>query len=400
MARGLPHPFKALAWLCWACAAQAFAHGPANPHKPAVWIGFDDGFGLRHSSSAMATEWGIRAALEEINQAGGVLNGRPLKLITTDNKGVSARGKDNFVQLAVQQDLVAILSGRMNPITLEMLPEAHRLKVPLISVWGSADLITDHEYKPSYSFRVSIKDEWGVEAMMRRLSSSHGVRQACAILPKASGGHSVEKVILEKKGAHTPQFPVLRWYNLGEASFKEHYQACLDARTQGLLFVGHGQEAALLIQEIAAQPLSKRLPVVAHMGATGSTLHDMVKDDLAKVRIDFVQTFSFVHNRRPRAIYLANWVMKNQGFNSPHQIPSPVGVAHAYDTVHLLAKAIDMAKTTSPSKIRDALETLPAFDGAVRHYAKAFTPQRHDALDKSQILFVRMTPPGHLIPHD
>lgn len=400
MARGLPFPPKALAWICWACAAQAFAHGPANPHKPAVWIGFDDGFGLRHSSSAMATEWGIRAALEEINQAGGVLNGRPLKLITTDNKGVSARGKDNFVQLAAQQDLVAILSGRMNPITLEMLTEAHRLKVPLISVWGSADLITDHEYKPSYSFRVSIKDEWGVEAMMRRLSSSHGVRQACAILPKASGGHSVEKVILEKKGAHTPQFPVLRWYNLGEASFKEHYQACLDARTQGLLFVGHGQEAALLIQEIAGQPLSKRLPVVAHMGATGSTLHDMVKDDLAKVRIDFVQTFSFVHNRRPRAIYLANWVMKNQGFNSPHQIPSPVGVAHAYDTVHLLAKAIDMAKTTSPSKIRDALETLPAFDGAVRHYAKAFTPQRHDALDKSQILFVRMTPPGHLIPHD
>lgn len=400
MARGLPFPPKALAWICWACAAQAFAHGPANPHKPAVWIGFDDGFGLRHNSSAIATEWGIRAALEEINQAGGVLNRRPLKLITTDNKGVSARGKDNFVQLAAQQDLVAILSGRMNPITLEMLTEAHRLKVPLISVWGSADLITDHEYKPSYSFRVSIKDEWGVEAMMRRLSSSHGVRQACAILPKASGGHSVEKVILEKKGAHTPQFPVLRWYNLGEASFKEHYQACLDARTQGLLFVGHGQEAALLIQEIAGQPPSKRLPVVAHMGATGSTLHDMVKDDLAKVRIDFVQTFSFVHNRRPRAIYLANWVMKNQGFNSPHQIPSPVGVAHAYDTVHLLAKAIDMAKTTSPSKIRDALETLPAFDGAVRHYAKAFTPQRHDALDKSQILFVRMTPPGHLIPHD
>jgi branched-chain amino acid transport system substrate-binding protein len=136
------------------------------------------------------------------------------------------------------------------------------------------------------------------------------------------------------------------------------------------------------------------------MGATGSNLHEMVKDDLAKVRIDFIQTFSFVHNRRPRAIYLANWVMKNQGFNSPHQIPSPVGVAHAYDTVHLLAKAIDMAKTTSPSKIRDALESLPAFDGAVRHYAKAFTPQRHDALDKSQILFVKMTPSGQLVPQD
>jgi len=397
---GLAHTVQTLAVLLCACTVQAFAQSPANPNNPPVWIGFDDAYSLKTNTSPMAIEWGIKAALEEINNNGGVLNGRPLKLMTTDNKGISAMGKDNFVRLATAQDLVAVLTGKFSPISVEMLPEAHRLKVPLISVWGSADPITDHDHKPSYSFRVSLKDEWGVEAMMNRLSSKYRVRQACAILPNTAWGRSAERVIQEKSGDQNARFPVVRWYNWGDTSLQEHYKACLDSRTQGLLFVGNEKEGAMLVKEIAAQEPPMRLPVVAHWGAVGGTLHELVTQELPKVRIDFIQTFTFINNKRPRAIYLADWILKNHGLKSPHDIPSPVGAAHAYDTVHLLAKAIESAKTTSPAKIRDALEKLPAFHGAVRHYAKPFTHQRHDALDKSQVLFVKLTPSGQLIPQD
>jgi branched-chain amino acid transport system substrate-binding protein len=383
-----------------ACTPAAFAQTPAHSQNAPVWIGFDDAYGLKTNTSAIATEWGIKAALEEINNKGGVLNGRPLKLITTDNKGISARGKDNFVQLASTKDLVAVLTGKFSPISVEILPDAHRLKVPMISVWGSADPITDHDHKPSFSFRVSLKDDWGVEAMMNRLSSKYKVRQACAILPNTAWGRSAEKVIQAKSRANTAQFPVVRWYNWGDPSLKEHYKACLDSRTQGLLFVGNEKEGALLVKEMASQAPSLRMPVVAHWGAVGGTLHELVGDELSNVSIDFIQTFTFINNKRPRAMYLADWILKNQGLKSTHDIPSPVGAAHAYDTVHLLAKAIDTAKTTSPEKIRDALEKLPAFQGAVKHYTRPFTHQRHDALDKSQVLFVKLTPSGQLIPQD
>ena len=387
------------AFVC-ACAAQAWAQTPAQPQKPPVWIGFDDAYGLKTNTSAIATEWGIQAALEEINAKGGVLNGRPLKLMTTDNKGISARGTDNFVQLAGTPDLVAVLTGKFSPISVEILPEAHRLKVPMISVWGSADPITDHDYKPSYSFRVSLKDDWGVEAMMNRLTTKYSVRQGCAILPNTAWGRSAENVIRQKSGAKTIQFPMVRWYNWGDASLKEQYKACLDARTQGLLFVGNEKEGAILVKEIAQQAQPMRMPVVAHWGAVGGTLHELVSEELPMVRIDFIQTFTFINNQRPRAVYLADWILKNNALQSRHDIPSPVGAAHAYDTVHLLAKAIDTAKTTAPEKIRDALEKLPAFQGAVRYYTKPFTPNRHDALDKSQVLFVKLTALGHLIPQD
>jgi branched-chain amino acid transport system substrate-binding protein len=210
-----------ITFIAFAWTQQAFAQIPANPQKPPVWIGFDDAYGLKTNTSATAIEWGINAALEEINARGGVLNGRPLKLITTDNNGISARGKDNFVQMAETQDLIAVLTGKYSPISVEMLPDAHRLNVPLISVWGSADPITDHDYKPSYSFRVSLKDDWGVEAMMKRLSAKYKVRQACAILPNTSWGRSAEKVIQKESGRSNAQFSVVRWYNWGDSSLKE-----------------------------------------------------------------------------------------------------------------------------------------------------------------------------------
>ena len=338
--------------------------------------------------------------MEEINAKGGVLKGRPLKLITTDNRGISARGKDNFVQLANTQDLVAVLTGKYSPISVEMLPDAHRLKVPLISVWASADPITDHGYKPSYSFRVSLKDNWGVEAMMKRLSSRYKVRQACAIFPNTSWGRSAEKVVQAKSASNAIQFPVVRWYNWGDESLSEHYQACLNSRTQGLLFVGNEKEGAILIKEIAAQPPSKRMPVVSHWGAVGGTLHQLAKEEISMVQIDFIQTFTFINNKRPRAVYLADWILKNNRLKSALDIPSPVGAANAYDTIHLIAKAVDVANTTSPKKIRNALEKLPAFHGAIRHYSKPFTNQRHDALDKSQVLFVKLMPSGQLIPQN
>ena len=398
----LKHSKRALslALIASTCSWNTHAKTPANLLNPPVWIGFDDAYGQKTNTSAMAIEWGIQAAMEEINAKGGVLNGRPLKLITTDNKRVSAKGKDNFSQLAGTKDLVAVLTGRFSPISVEILPEAHRLNVPMISVWGSADPITDHAYKPSYSFRVSLKDDGGVEAMMSRLSSKYTVRQACAILPNTAWGRSAANVIQTKSSQNSIRFPMIRWYNWGDTSFKDHYQACMDSRTQGLLFVGNEKEGAMLIKEIAAQPRTLRLPVVSHWGAVGGTLHELAKDELSMVQVDFIQTFTFINNKRPRAVYLANWIQKKNGLKSTGEIPSPVGAAHAYDTVHLIASAIQIAQTTAPPKIRDALERLPPFNGAVRHYAQAFTERRHDALGKSQVLFVKLAPSGQLTPQD
>ena len=391
-----------LALLLFACAALlANAQtrvAPATPKAMPVRIGFDGAYGQKTNTAPVAIELGARAAIDDINRAGGVLGGRSLQLVTTDNKGVSARGRDNFIELAGMTDMVAVLGGKYSPISVEVLPEVHRLKVPLISVWGSADGITDNDYRPSYAFRVSLKDEWGVAAMVRRIGLKYKAERACALLPNTAWGRSAEKVIQNVSARYQVGFPLIRWYNWGDQSFVEAYQACTQLNAQGLLFVGNEKEAAVLIKDLMHIPAAERLPVVAHWGTVGGVLHELTGDALEQVTFDVIQTFTFIHNQRPAAQRLAQWIQQHSPYKTEEAIPSPVGAAHAYDTVHLLALAVNQAKSTDPRKVRDALERLPPYSGAVRDYRPAFTSKRHDALGEQQLLFVRLTPQGVLVP--
>lgn len=363
-----------------------------------VLIGFDGAYGQKTDTAHIAIELGARAAMDEINHAGGVIGGHPLQLVVTDNKGISARGKDNFIELASMKGMVAVLEGKYSPISVEVLPEAHRLKVPMVSVWGSADTVTGHAYHPSYSFRVSLKDEWGVEAMIKRLAVKYKATKACILLPNTVWGRSVENVIKSKAGKWQVNFPLVRWYNWGEQSFADTYRACTDAMGQAVLFVGNEREAAVLLKDMSHLPKRQRLPVVSHMGVTGGVLHELVGDALDQVTLDVIQTFTFIHNERPQARRLALWIHQHSKYKTAESIPSPVGAAHAYDAVHLLALAVNRAGSTDSSKVRDALEHLPEYAGAVRDYRQAFTPARHEALGPEQLLFARLTSAGVLQP--
>ena len=79
-------------------------------------------------------------------------------------------------------------------------------------------------------------------------------------------------------------------------------------------------------------------------------------------------------------------------------IESPVGVAHAYDMTHILAKAIRLAGSTDRAAIRDALEKVSAHDGLVKRYAPPFTPSRHEALGTTELMMARYREDGVIVP--
>jgi branched-chain amino acid transport system substrate-binding protein len=77
------------------------------------------------------------------------------------------------------------------------------------------------------------------------------------------------------------------------------------------------------------------------------------------------------------------------GVESAERVKSPVGVAHAYDLTHLLAKAITRAGSADRGKVRVAMEQLGPYDGLVQRYAKPFSADRHDALSPANIFMAR-----------
>ena len=94
-----------------------------------MWIGFDDAYGLKTNTSAMATEWGIKAALEEINANGGVL-GRPLRLSSLDTASRPEKAVRNVDKLA-DEGAVMLFGGASSAVAIAAGKRAKERKLKI-----------------------------------------------------------------------------------------------------------------------------------------------------------------------------------------------------------------------------------------------------------------------------
>jgi branched-chain amino acid transport system substrate-binding protein len=221
----------------------------AGPIKIAV----DAEFGIPFSTSAQAVRNGAQVAVNEINAAGGLL-GRKLELIERDNRAVPARSLNNLRELAADPDVVAVLCARYSPVVVELLPEIHRLKMVVLDPWAAANSITDNDYSPNYVFRLSLKDSWALQVMMRHARKS-GARKVGLLLPSTEWGRSSLKSAELTASKDTHQEIVdTQWYNWGDPSMIERYQALRKAGAESVIFVANDREAVILVKEMAKLP--------------------------------------------------------------------------------------------------------------------------------------------------
>ena len=88
------------------------------------------------------------------------------------------------------------------------------------------------------------------------------------------------------------------------------------------------------------------------------------------------------------------------GIEKIEDVESPVGFGHAYDIVHILARAINLAGTTDRTQVRDALERVPHYKGLVRTYEKPFGPGDYDALELADVFMAKFDENGVIRPLD
>ncbi len=370
----------------------------AEQGKPNVLIGLDAEFGHKTSTSAQAVQQGMEIAIDEINRSGGVLGGRKLELVVTDNRSIPAVGVDNLRELATKPDLVGVFGGKMSPVIMEWIPVAHELGIPIFAAWSSADPITDSGLRPNYAFRLSLKDAWAAPVMLRFAKEERNAERVALILPNTSWGRSNQAAIKKAAPQHGVSIVGERWYNWGDKSLLEIYQELQQTGAQAILFIGNEAEGAVFLKNVASLPKNERLPIISHWGVTGGKLFEMAGRELAEVDFSVIQTYSFIGAKSPIAQRVLGALKARHGIDRPDQIKSPVGVAHAYDLTHLLARAIDQAGSTQRSKIRHALENLRPYDGLIRRYSKPFTADRHDALSAEQAFMARYDQNGTLVP--
>ena len=199
--------FKHVLRISFVLLAMLSGRVMASPGAPVV-IGLDGAYGLANSTSAQSIEKGVRIAIEEINAAGGVLNGRKLKLVTRDNRSMPARGIQNINAFSTMSDLVAVVSGRFTPVVMGTLESLLRNELINLAAWSAGDPVVHHGHSPNYVFRLLLRDSLAMPKMIS-FAAGRGARRIGFLLTNTAWGRSNEAAA--KRYLKGNQFAAIGW---------------------------------------------------------------------------------------------------------------------------------------------------------------------------------------------
>jgi branched-chain amino acid transport system substrate-binding protein len=376
------------------CLGSAFTAIGAQDRLP-VLIGLDAEFGRVTSTADDAIRQGILIALDEINASGGVLGGRKLSLVETDNRSIPARGTENTKMLGENPNFVAMFCGRFSTVVIETIETVHKYGIPLLNPWAASDKIVDNGKSPNYVFRLSLKDSWAIPVMLA-YGKQRGFMKIGVLVPNVSWGRSNYELITKMIPAQGMHLADTQWFNYGDKTFIDKYFALRKSGAEAVLVVTAETEGATLIKEIASLPEKERLPLISHWSIAGSDFPALTGPALHKVDLAIVQTYSFVGANNKKTADFLNAAKRLFGKNSVAELISPVGYAHAYDLTHILAMAINKAGSADRKAVRNALEELGPYNGLIKTYRQPFTPTRHEALSPEDVFMTRYASDGTL----
>jgi len=369
----------------------------AAQDKPALLIGLHADMSSGSAVAGEAIRRGALIAISEINTQGGVLGGRKLELRVKDHHGVPARAAEQLPELADTPNLIAILGGLHGSAIIPNLPVIHERKVLMLVPWAATTELIEHGLKPNYVFRVSANDALVSEFLVTQ-ALKNGRSRLGLLLERSSWGRSSEKALVEALARRKLTPAGVQWFNWADEDMQTQLDELERAGAQAVALVANAPEASNVVKSMAQRPQNKRLPLFAHWGLAGGDFVKRAGPSLAQVELRVFQTFSFVGASDARTQAFLGTYHRMFGTRRAEEIPAPTGVAHAYDAVWLLAKALQKAGTADRAKVRDALEQLGPHKGLLRTYRPAFTATDHEALELSDYKLATFSSEGVLIP--
>jgi len=336
---------------------------------------------------------GMEMAVEEINAKGGVL-GRPLRIVARDHRQTPLRGVENIETFAQLPGMLAVMGGMHSDVIHNELETIHRLQIPFLLPWSAGTGAIYHDYRPSYTFRLSIDDTW-VAPFLLKHAFQKGHRIA-ALLEQSAWGRSNHEALQPLIAKLPPGAVTLEWLNKGETDFGARLADLKNRGIDVLLLVSTAPESKALVEAMAK--LDKPMPIYAHWGLTGGDFWQKSREALKKVDLRFVQSIILENNRsNPRLQAFAERYRARYRLTPIDPIPAPIGTVHAYELVNLLAKTIQQVGNTDHATIRTTLEKLKFYSGIARDYKPPFTAERHDALGPDILRLARYDQWGRIV---
>ncbi len=372
--------------------ALSMAAVPAQAADP-IKIGLSGPFTGGSASMGVSMRDGVKLAVSEINKAGGVL-GRPIALVERDEEAKNEVGVQVAQELINKEQVVATLGFINTGVALASQRFYEEAEIPVINNVATGSLITQQfkapEYKSNYVFRTAANDLIQSEMIADEAVTRQGFKKI-AILADSTNYGQLGRTDLEHALAKSDVKPVAEEkFNIGDTDMTSQLLRAKQAGADAVLTYAIGPELAQIANGMAK--LGWKVPMIGSWTLAMSTFIDNagVNGDGAMMP----QTFIQLPNTPKRKAFIDAY----QAAYKTDRIPSPVSAAQGYDSVYLLAAAINQAKSTDGPKIRAALENLQTkVEGVVTVYDHPYTATDHEAISANIPVF-GLVKDGRVVP--
>jgi branched-chain amino acid transport system substrate-binding protein len=351
----------ALFGCCWGIIIALLAISPAlGQDKKPLAIGAVQpltGWAALGGKNVVA---GMKIALEKVNASGGVL-GRPFELIIEDGKADPVESVNAIEKLIRRDKVPAIIGCWASSATLAAMPIMERSKIPMLVETATAPMITDK--KNRWVFRFTSNNDIDGLLMEPYLVPKLGFKKAAYLAVNNDWGRSMVKAVTEIMKKTGGEVVMTEYCGGAEANFTPMLTRIKNAGADTLFITNTLNGIALILKQYHELGMKMNLFITS-----GMSVEELV--NLAgKEAVEGAYFFErFVATSPP-----PGKEKESQEMIAAYKKIFPDGFAYAdvaqgYDSVKIMAQAIQRAGTPDPLRIRDALEKTdyPGVSGRVK----------------------------------
>jgi branched-chain amino acid transport system substrate-binding protein len=328
---------------------------------------------------------GLQIAIDELNAAGGVL-GRKFELLRRDDESTPAKGVIAARELVHKEKVAVLFGGLDTPVSIAIIPVITEAKVPFMGPWAAGTPITQNGSNPNFAFRVSAVDEIVDKAILQYAQKNFAAKKPGLILVNNPWGESNEKGLKAAMAAKGVTPAGIEKFEGNDVDVVPQLTRLKNAGADSLFLVGNVGPSAQVVKSL--DRMGWKPPIVSHWGPAGGRFTELAGPSAPSVH--FVQTYSFFGNQRPAGAKVLKMLMaKYPDVKSAGDVTPAVGVANAYDAMHLVALAIKNAGSIDGPKVREGFYKIASYDGLIKNYKNPFTPTNHDAINENDYVWTQ-----------
>jgi branched-chain amino acid transport system substrate-binding protein len=330
----------------WAACGRGQGGAPA-----AIVVGEVGSLTGSEASFGLAIKRGIELGVDEINNAGGLLGGRPLALVVEDDQGRPEAAATTATKLVTEDSVVAILGAAASTTSLAVAPVCQAARVPMITPSATNAKVTE---AGDFIFRVCFTDSFQGDVLAKFAARGLGARRV-AILRDATSDYSrgLAETFTRSFAALGGEVVDVVSYGRGDTNFGAPLTRVRGLAPDAVFLPGYYTEAGLAVRQ--ARALGLDMPILGSDGWVSSSL-----GEIGGAALNDTYLSGHYHADDPSPAI--------QGFLAAYRArygdeEPDVGAALGYDAVKVLADAIARAGSTEGPRLRDALAATRDFPG-------------------------------------